>query len=112
MKGITGSSGTESSGRSITWSYDGINRLTSESITGGSVNGSVSYSLDPVGNRSSLASSLTGVNSGSWSFNADDELNSESYDANGNIVATGCNSFAYNSQNQLVSMNGGTVQIV
>ena len=105
-------SASESSGRSITWSYDGINRLTSDAITGGSVNGSVSYSLDPVGNRSSASSSLTGVSSGSWNFNADDELTSESYDANGNVVATSGNTFAYNSQNQLVSMNGGTVQIV
>ena len=105
-------SASESSGRSITWSYDGINRLTSETITGGSVNGSVSYSLDPVGNRSSASSSLTGVSSGSWNFNADDELTSESYDANGNVIASGGNTFSYNSQNQLVSMNGGTVTIV
>jgi YD repeat-containing protein len=86
-------SATESTGRSITWNYDGINRLTSETITGGTVSGAAAYSLDPVGNRSSASSSLTGVSSGSRSFNADDELLSESYDANGNVTATGGKTF-------------------
>lgn len=66
----------EASGRSVTWNYDGIYRLTSETIASapGNANGSVGYGLDPVGNRQSASSSLTGVNSGSWSFNTDDEM--------------------------------------
>jgi YD repeat-containing protein len=31
---------------------------------------------------------------------------------NGNVTATGGKSFTYNSQNQLISMNSGAVQIV
>ena len=50
------------------------NRLTSESITSdpSKNNGSVSYGLDPVGNRTSASSSLNAVPSGNWSFNADE----------------------------------------
>jgi hypothetical protein len=65
-----------------------------------------------VGNRSSAVSSLGGVSSGSWSYNADDQLSTETYDANGNVVASGGKTFAYDSQNQLTSMNGRTVQVL
>ena len=97
----------------MSWSYDGINRLTGETITldPAKKNGSVRYSLDPVGNRLSLSSSLDGVSTASGSFNADDELVGEGYDSNGNVTSTNGNLFAYNSQNQLVSMNGGAVKL-
>ena len=51
----------ELNGRTVNWTYDGIDRLTSESITSDPArnNGSVSYGLDPVGNRTSAASSLS-----------------------------------------------------
>jgi hypothetical protein len=40
-------------GRTLTWSYDGIYRLTNETISSDPTgkNGSVGYGLDPVGNR-------------------------------------------------------------
>lgn len=107
-------SATELNGRSINWNYDGINRLTSEAVANDPLkaNGSVSYGLDPVGNRSSLSSSLPKVSSGSFTFNTDDQLGGEVYDANGNVTATGGNTFSYDSHNQLVSMNGGAVSMV
>jgi hypothetical protein len=55
---------------------------------------------------------LSGVNSGSFTFNADDELAGESYDQNDNVTATGGKTFSYDTENHLVSMNGGAVQIV
>jgi len=105
---------TESNGRSVNWSYDGINRLTNQTISGAASgnNGSVSYGLDPVGNRLSELSSLTGVSSGSFSFNADDQLSSEAYDQNGNVIAEGGKTFTYDSQNHLVSMNGAAATFV
>jgi len=107
-------SGTEQSGRSMTWNYDGICRLTSESISSDPNNndGNVAYVLDPVGNRLSITSMLNGVSSGSFSFNVDDLLSGESYDANGNVTSTGGKSFMYDSDNRLKSMNGGAVAIV
>jgi YD repeat-containing protein len=65
QRGPTGNllSGTESSGRQVNWSYDGIYRLTNEtvSLAPSQNNGAVSYGLDPVGNRLSESSSLPGV---------------------------------------------------
>jgi len=107
-------SASESSGRQVNWTYDGIYRLTGETISlaPSKNNGTVSYGLDPVGNRLSEASTLNDVPSGSWGYNADDELSSETYDQNGNVTASGGKTFAYDSQNHLVSMNGGAVQMV
>ncbi len=66
---------TESTGRTLNWSYDGIYRLTNEAISNDPehVNGSVAYGLDPVGNRLSEVSSLGGVSSGSFGYNANDK---------------------------------------
>ena len=75
------------------------------------VNGSVSYSLDPVGNRLSDQSTLGPVGSTSTTFNADDQAQTDSYDSTGDTIATGGNSYAYNSWLRLVSMNGGQVAL-
>ena len=94
--------------RTVNWSYDGINRLTGEAINSDEAknSGSVSYSLDPVGNRSFAVSTLGTLSSGSWSYNADDEVSSETYDDNGNILSTGGKTFTYDSENHMTSMTG------
>ncbi|HEX8712692.1 MAG TPA: hypothetical protein VF730_12520, partial [Terracidiphilus sp.] len=103
-------------GRTVQWSFDGIYRLTNEQITGdpnSQNNGTVSYSsLDPVGNRLSDTSSLAGVTSGSYSYNQDDQLSGETYDQDGNVTAANGKTFSYDSQNQMLSMNGGAVQML
>ena len=108
QRGLTGNltSSTESSGRTENWSYDGIYRLTGETITlaPSGHNGSIGYTLDPVGNRLSDASSVEGIPSGSWGYNSDDEVSSEAYDQNGNVTATGGKSFTYDSENHLMTM--------
>ena len=45
----------EGNGRTLTWNYDGIYRLTNETVSNdpNNNNGSVAYDLDPVGNRTS-----------------------------------------------------------
>ncbi len=87
----TRSNASEPSGRSMTWSYDGIYRLTNEAISSdpNGPNGSVGYTPDPVGNRLSASSSLSGVSSGTFSYDADDRLTTETYDVNGNATAIG-----------------------
>src|SRR6185437_1644473 len=55
---------------------------------------------------------LAGVPSGSWNYNSDDELSSETYDKNGNVTAANGKTFSYDSQNELVTMNGGAVQLM
>ena len=115
QRGTTGNltSATELNGRTANWTYDGIYRLNNETISlaPSGKNGTVSYGLDPVGNRLSDTSSLAGVPSGSWNFNADDELSSETYDQNGNVLSTGGKTFAYDFENHLMSM-GGTVALL
>jgi len=106
---------TEQNGRTLIWNYDGIYRLTSEAIgqdpSGG--NGEVSYALDPLGNRTSANSSLPGVRSVSLAgFNLDDWLSAETYDANGNTLTTGGKTFAYDSENHLMTMNGAAVTMI
>ena len=107
---------TEGTGRTMNWTYDGIYRLTNEAITSdpNQVNGSVAYGLDPVGNRLSDTSSLSGINSSSFSFNADDEVSTEIYDNNGNTLTTGGKSFTYDAENHLtgMSVSGTVVSIV
>ncbi len=109
QRGPTGNltSDTELNGRTVNWSYDGIYRLTNETISlaPSHNNGSVGYVLDPVGNRTSETSSLSGVPSGSFSFNPDDELSSESYDPNGNVIAEGGRTISYDSQNEMMAMS-------
>ncbi|HWB32942.1 MAG TPA: RHS repeat-associated core domain-containing protein [Acidobacteriaceae bacterium] len=108
----TPSSGVDS--RNVNWSYDNTYRLTQEQVANdSSVNGTVSYTLDAVGNRTDQSSSISGVPSiSSMVFNADDLLTSETYDANGNTTSTGGKTFAYDAENHLVSMNSGAVTLV
>jgi len=103
----------ELGGRTVNWTYDGIYRLTNESIANdpSQNGGNVAYTFDPVGNRSQEVSSISGLSSGSWGYNADDEVSSESYDPNGNVTATGGKSFTYDSENHLMSM-GSTVALL
>jgi len=118
QRGPTGNlaNAVELNNRTVQWSYDGINRLTNETITNdpGQANGSVAYQLDPVGNRLSETSSVAGIASGSFGYNADDEVNTETYDANGNTLFTGGKNFTYDAENHLTSMStaGTTVSIV
>jgi RHS repeat-associated protein len=102
----------EINGRTLNWNYDGTNRLTSETISDDPTknNGSVAYSLDPVGNRQSETSSLSGISSGSFSYNADDQISSETYDADGNTLTAGGKIYTYDAENHMTSMTGsGTV---
>jgi hypothetical protein len=103
----------ELSGRTVNWTYDGIYRLTNESITNDQYGegGQLTYGLDPVGNRTSASSGVAGLSPVAGSFNADDELAGEQYDQNGNVTSTGGKTFAYDSENHLMSM-GSTVALL
>jgi RHS repeat-associated protein len=110
----------EGNGRTLTWNYDGIYRLTSETISGDPANnsgdnGSATYTLDAVGNRTAASSSFSGFSPVAGSYNADDQLSSETYDANGNTtLAANGNSYTYDSENHMTSAtgNGNTITMV
>ena len=49
---------------------------------------------------------------GTFNYDADDRLMNESYDANGNVLATGGKTFSYDAENHLIAMNGGAVTLL
>jgi YD repeat-containing protein len=77
---------TYPNGVQATFSYDTLNRLTGQS----SRLGNYSYQLGPTGNRTS--GNRLSTNS-TISFNGDDLMGGESYDANGNVTTTGGKTF-------------------
>lgn len=101
-------------GRTVNYTYDDLYRLTSESIANDphGVNGGVSYNYDPVGNRLSSNSTVAPVTSQSSTYDANDRLASDNYDSNGNTTTSNGNSYAYDFENRLTSLNGGSVRYV
>ncbi|HLK47666.1 MAG TPA: RHS repeat-associated core domain-containing protein [Bryobacteraceae bacterium] len=98
--------------RTVNYNYDAIYRLTGEAITGATTgpNGTVQYTYDPVGNRTQTASTLVGVSSGSSSYDADDRLTSDSYDAAGNTISSDGTANVFDFENRLIRR--GNVSIV
>jgi RHS repeat-associated protein len=99
----------ELDGRTVNYTYDALYRLTSETITGGTVNGSIGYNYDPVGNRLERRSTVAPVPASTSTYDENDRLTSDAYDANGNTTASDGNTYAYDFENRLLKMNGGAV---
>lgn len=100
---------TELSGRQVTYGYDNLYRLTSETITGdpNGKNGAIGYQYDPVGNRLNRTSTVGPVPPATYSYDADDRLTADTYDANGSTTASGGNSYTYDFENHLTNLNSG-----
>jgi RHS repeat-associated protein len=92
------------------WQYDPLYRLTNETISG---LGSLSYALDPVGNRTnrlgsgSVTNTLPPVTS---AFGANDWLTTDAYDNNGNTLwttngASATGPYYYDVENRLTNFN-------
>ena len=78
---------------SASYTYDSICRLTQESLASAGVqaeNGALTYGLDAVGNRQTLTSTLAAIaTQPPMSYNANNRLLTNSYDANGNTLGAG-----------------------
>jgi RHS repeat-associated protein len=98
--------------RADAWNYDSLSRLTNEVLTGASPTGTIGYHYDAVGNRTSRSSTVSGVAAQSPSYNNDDELNSDDYDANGSTTNSSGNSYAYDVENHLTNYNNGAATYV
>ncbi len=109
-------SSTDMTNREAEYGYDAASRLTSETITGDSNgpsgNGALTYSIDPVGNRSSRTSTLAALGAQALSYDPNDELTANGYDANGNTTNSGGHTYAYDFENRLVSKDGGAVTVL
>jgi RHS repeat-associated protein len=95
----------ELGGRNAAYGYDNDYRLTSEAITGDPAgnNGTVSYTqYDAVGNRLQMTSTLSAVPGGSFSYDANDRLTTDLYDANGNTTSSAGISNTYDFENHML----------
>jgi RHS repeat-associated protein len=90
-----------------------IYRLTNETITAdpASMNGAVSYVYDAVGNRTQKTSTLPGYPGGLSSYNANDELASDTYDADGNTTVSQGFGYVYDFENHLVQAGAGITYV-
>jgi len=102
----------ELSGRQVGYTYDSLYRLTGETISGSTTNGVIGYQYDPVGNRLQRTSTVAPVPAATYSYDANDRLASDTYDADGNTTTSGGSTYAYDFENRLVNQNGGAVTIV
>jgi hypothetical protein len=87
---------------------------TSEDITGDILpgNGAVTYALNPVGNRTSRSSTLMSLPSATYSYDVNDRLTTDGYDANGNTVTRDGATYTYDCAGRLKSKNGSEVTVV
>jgi len=85
--------------------YDDLYRLTSETVASDprGNNGQVTYTLDNVGNRLQRSSTLPAiVPTGLLSYDANDRVSTDSYDANGNTTFNSGQTNVYDFENRLV----------
>ena len=102
----------ELNSRNVAYGYDPIYRLTSEAITAdpGGKNGTVSYTnYDAVGNRLAMTSTLNAVPGGSFSYDNNDRLAVDSYDANGNTTSSAGIANTYDFENHMLRHGGVTM---
>jgi RHS repeat-associated protein len=105
----------ESGGRVVNYAFDNLYRLTKETVSNDPVsanNGQVSYLYDAVGNRLSRSSTVAAVPPTVHSYDANDRLATDSYDANGNTTSSNGNSYRYDFENRLTELNDGQVKMV
>jgi RHS repeat-associated protein len=104
----------------ISYGYDNNSRLTGITYQFGSNRlGNLTYGYDQLGQRTQVSGSFarTGLPGAvtSATYDAANELTnwngtSISYDANGNMLGDGSNTFAWNARNQLATLNGAALQ--
>ncbi len=104
---------TEQSGRTVSYEYDDIWRLTKETISGAGAgqNGVVSYVLDKVGNRLQRNSTVSGIPSTTNTYNSVDRMSGDVYDANGNTIQADGKTYAYDFEDRLKSVNNGQITL-
>ncbi len=100
----------ELSGRTVNYGYDSLYRLTSEAVTADPHNNNVTngYLYDSVGNRQQWL--INGATVNTYTYDADDRLGADQYDADGNTINSLGTANSYDFENHLVQH--GTVAIV
>jgi RHS repeat-associated protein len=101
-----------------TYTYDGANQLTAIGYANGSSTlGDLAYGHDADGRRTTVSGSWARTNIptvvSSATYNAANELTkwggaNLAYDANGNLVSDGANTYSWSARDQLVGVSGGS----
>jgi len=116
---------TSSSNRTVTNTYDAINRLLVEAVTGNVPNVTTTYAYDNANNRTSKVLTGTGASSTTYTYNNLNQLTSYvtgarnvalTYDANGNRISrvitggsdNGTDTYSYDFENRLTDLVKGT----
>jgi RHS repeat-associated protein len=100
--------------QTIDYTYDPLYRLTSADYSGGD---SYSYTYDAVGNRLSQDDIVGGLpTSLAYTYDIANRLTavgsvSYTWDANGNLLNDGTNTYAYDSANRLKAVSGGQTAV-
>src|SRR5205823_10069628 len=95
---------TELNGRFVSYGYDNDYRLTSEAISADPAgnNGTVSYTqYDAAGNRKAMTSTLNAVPGGTFNYDNNDRLTTDTYDANGNTTSSAGITNVYDFENRM-----------
>jgi len=95
--------------RGYAWKYDALYRLTNETLSATSPTGVLGYSYDVVGNRLNRNSTVSGLTNQAFAFSTNDWISGDSYDTNGNTVASFANAYQYDVMNHLTNFNSGSV---
>ena len=98
---------SESNGRTSAFTYDPLYRLLSENITGVANNGLLTYTLDAVGNRTALTSTLTALQSQSFTYDDNDRISGDTFDNNGNTTSSDGVTYTYDFEDRPVSTASG-----
>jgi RHS repeat-associated protein len=96
----------ELNGRSVAYGYDADYHLKSETITNDPAanNGVETYTYDAVGNRLTLNSTIPSLpGSMTYSYDANDRLSTDTYDNDGNTIASAGISNTYDWENQMLT---------
>ncbi len=101
---------TEYSGRVATYTYDAVYKLATETVTNDPPNnGGLTYAHDSVGNRLSLTSTLGAIPSATYSYDPNDRLNVDTYDANGNTITSAGVNYGYDFEDRMTSAGAVTM---
>jgi len=101
-------SSTETTGRSVMYSYDGLHRVTSETVSGdlGSINGNTTFAYDAVDNFLASTSTLAQFLNKNQSYDSLNRLIGYTYDRNGNVLQSPGHTYTYDFRDRVVAVDG------
>jgi RHS repeat-associated protein len=89
-------------GRRVEYQYDVAHRLVGEAVTGAPVAGAVTYTLDATGNQLARMSTVPGLSSATYEYDANDRLTSDLWDPNGNSTSLSGSPMEYDFRDRLL----------